>query len=261
MAEQIAPGIWWLHGTRGSNVYLVEADDGQLALVDTGFGTNVGAILREIASVGGGRPLASILLTHKHFDHVGSARILRERTGARIVIGMADCVRGASGGWVVDAPVGRSHVARFVSRWLLRRHAAGVPVDVPLEGESEVLPGVRSIPAPGHTPGSFCFEASRSRALFVGDLTISHGGSLSRPLASSHADSDQFESTLAEIASYDAAVGCPGHGKPVQTGFSESLRALAACPPRRPTPMVLARRMIRLHGFTLGMYRRRTPRR
>jgi len=35
LADLLAPGLWWLHGTRGSNVYLVEADDGQLALVDT----------------------------------------------------------------------------------------------------------------------------------------------------------------------------------------------------------------------------------
>ena len=36
-ADLVAPGTWWLRGTRGANVYLVEADDGSLVLVDTGF--------------------------------------------------------------------------------------------------------------------------------------------------------------------------------------------------------------------------------
>ena len=53
MADLLAPGLWWLHGTRGSNVYLVESDDGQLALVDTGFSSSAEAIIdAEIVSRG-----------------------------------------------------------------------------------------------------------------------------------------------------------------------------------------------------------------
>ena len=48
MADLLAPGLWWLHGTRGSNVYLVESDDGQLALVDTGFSSSAEAIIGEL---------------------------------------------------------------------------------------------------------------------------------------------------------------------------------------------------------------------
>ena len=36
-----------------------------------------------------------ILLTHTHYDHMGSAEVLREKTGAKVVVGAreADCIR------------------------------------------------------------------------------------------------------------------------------------------------------------------------
>ncbi len=36
MADEVAPGVWWLAGTRGSNVFAIELP-GQLAIVDSGF--------------------------------------------------------------------------------------------------------------------------------------------------------------------------------------------------------------------------------
>ena len=259
MAELVAPGVWWLHGTRGSNVYLLEARDGQLALVDTGFGANVEAIVSELASIGNGRPLAAILLTHQHFDHVGSALAVQKRTGARVIAGRADCARTSDDRWVIDVHTGRSHVARAVLRGLLRRQAAAVPVNLALEGKLEVLPGVIALPAPGHTPGSYCFVSKAARAIFVGDLVISHGQRLSRPLAQSHADAEQYEQTLHSFASLEMAVGCPGHGQPVLEGFGDALMTLSETLPRPPSMRGLRDRMLKLHSFTLGMYRRRTP--
>ncbi len=259
MAELVAPGVWWLHGTRGSNVYLVEAGDGQLALVDTGFGSNVEAIVSELAAVGNGRPLALILLTHQHLDHVGSAAAVREQTGARVVAGRADCVRGRDGGWLIDVHTGRSHVTRVVIGWLLHRRAAAVAVDLPLDGESEVLPGIVAMPAPGHTPGSYCFVSTGANAVFTGDLVISHGQRLSRPLAQSHADRNRYEQSLRSFAALEIGAGCPGHGEPLRQGFGEALRALTDSPPRRPSVRDLHERILKLRSFALGMYRRRTP--
>ena len=62
-ADLVAPGTWWLRGTRGANVYLVEADDGSLVLVDTGFRGSEAAILRALDGVAPGKPLEAILLT------------------------------------------------------------------------------------------------------------------------------------------------------------------------------------------------------
>jgi glyoxylase-like metal-dependent hydrolase (beta-lactamase superfamily II) len=259
LAELVAPGVWWLHGTRGSNVYLAEAANGELALVDTGFGSNVDAILNEIALVSGGRPLACILLTHKHLDHAGSALAIRARTGARVVAGVGDCVRRGQDGWAIEPATGRSHLARFVSRRVLRAQPAEVPVDLVMEGEAEVLPGIRAIPTPGHTAGSYCYVSDASGTAFVGDLVISHGGQLSRPLGRSHADPDGYEQSLSALASLDLATGCPGHGQPVVSGFQEALRTLSAAPRRSASPRAWLQQTMKLRAFAFGMYRRRPP--
>ncbi len=258
MADLIAPGVWWLHGTRGSNVYLVEAKDGRLAAVDTGFGSNVDAILDEIAVLGGGRPLSAILLTHDHYDHTGSALELRRRTGATAVAGAADCSLNREGQWMMEPPTGRSHVARFASRLLVHRRRAALPIDMALHGEVEVLPGIRAIPTPGHTAGSYCFVSESAGAAFVGDLVVSHHSGLSRPMALSNADGTLYETTLASFAATAPATGCPGHGRPVVTGFGEALRGLVS----RPAPPMswrrLRQRLARLRAFADHMYRRRS---
>jgi glyoxylase-like metal-dependent hydrolase (beta-lactamase superfamily II) len=258
MADLIVPGVWWLHGTRGSNVYLVEAEDGRLAVVDTGFGSNVDAILEEVASVGGGRPLAGILLTHDHYDHTGSALELQRRTGATVAAGAADCYLNGDGQWMMEPPTGRSHVARFVSRLLVHRHRVGLPIDAPLGGETEVLPGIRAIPAPGHTRGSYSYVSTRAGAAFVGDLVIGHRWGLSRPMAMSNADNAQYEATLASFAEAAPPVGCPGHGHPVVGGFPEALRVLAGGPTPRMSLRRLRQRFVKLQAFAGQMYRRRS---
>ncbi len=262
MADVVVPGVWWLHGTRGSNVYLVEASDGQLALVDTGFGSNVDPVIDEVAAVGGGRPLARILLTHDHVDHMGAAAALRSRTGAAVAAGVEDCTGGPGAGYSIGPVMGRSHVVRFLSRWLLRRRVAPLTVDVPLAGEVEVLPGIVAIPAPGHTPGSYVFVAAHLDAAFAGDLVISHGGRLSRPLARANTDNVLYERTLAAIASRAAEAGCPGHGQPLADGFRAALQELVVRPRPRLTPASVRGRLTALGSFAHHMHRRRVaPRR
>lgn len=259
MADLVAPGVWWLHRTRGSNVYLVEAADGQLALVDTGFGANTGAILDEVASVANGRPLARILLTHSHFDHIGAALELRRRTGALVVAGLGDCIPSAGGTFAIAPATGRSHMARFVSRWLFRRRPASLPVDFAIDSESEVLPGIVAVPTPGHTPGSVCYIAAAARTAFVGDMVISHARRLSRPMALANADDDLYGRTLAEFALRAPDAGCPGHGQPLESGFGEAIQELAARSRRPRSIGGIRRRAARMRTFLRHMYRRRMP--
>lgn len=258
MAEVVIPGVWWLHGTRGSNVFLVEADDGQLALVDTGFGASAREILREVEEVAGGRPLAGILLTHYHADHAGSAAALHRATGAPIALGRGDC-REHAGQLIVRPTVGRTHVARFIVRRLHGEESRPAVVAWPIDGEREVLPGIRAVPVPGHTGGSCVYEVPRLAAAFVGDLVISHGGSLSRSMRMANRDDDEYLATLASYAGRAPQHGFPGHGTPVLGSFGDGLRELAALPRRRPSPALFVGRAQRMFNFTRGLLRRRQP--
>ena len=255
MADLLAPGLWWLHGTRGSNVYLVEADDGQLALVDTGFASSAAAILDEVAAHGG--RLSGILLTHMHRDHSGAAAAVREATGARVFLGRGDCLdRGGQA--FLHPTVGRTHVARFLAGRFQRSHAADVPVDVCIDGETDVLPGVRAVPVPGHTPGSCCFVADRLGAAFVGDLVISHGGELTRSMRLANHDDEQYLESIRQFAAVVPEAGLPGHGVPVMTGFGGALRELAALPRRRTGLRTTAERAVRMSRFGRQLSRKRT---
>jgi glyoxylase-like metal-dependent hydrolase (beta-lactamase superfamily II) len=247
--DEVLPGVWWLRGTRGCNVFIAEADDGSLFAVDTGFGDSAEAILAAVTEIGRGRPLAHLLITHAHADHAGAAEAIVSATGARVAAGVGDC-RATASGWEL-----RPHLVRGPGR------EGGVAVALAIDGECEVLPGVRAVPTPGHTPGSVCFLLDRAGAAFVGDLVIIHGTELTRPLRRANHDDALYLRTLRVFA--DAAPGAclPGHGPPLLSGFDARLRELADLPRRSAlNPRGFYTRMRRLAGFSRGVGSRRQGR-
>lgn len=257
MAERLADGLWWLHGTRGSNVFLVEADDGRLALVDTGFGDSAQHILADLPCAAGGRPLSAILLTHRHADHTGAAEAIRAATGAIVVAGRGDCIE-ERGAIVMRPTIGRSHVARLARR-RMRNGTGVIPIDIAVDREHEVLPGILAVPVPGHTNGSLCFVSKRIGAAFVGDLVISHKGSLSRSMRAANRDDALYLETMRTFAATVPEIGLPGHGLPIMSGFGDALRELSLLPRRPTTPRTTLERATRMARFTHGMWRRRKP--
>ena len=260
MADQIVPGVWWLRGTRGSNVYLVEAQDGQLLLVDTGFAASAPGVIADLATVARGRPVSQILLTHAHVDHAGAAMQLREQLGAQVVAGAKDCTSHGRGGWVLHEATGRSHRARRVIQKLLGP-VASVPVvivDRPLDGEVAVAPGILAVPTPGHTPGSYCYVDEQRGVAFVGDLVISHRDALTRPMAVANVNDTHYLASLRSFADRAPQMGCAGHGRPVTESFAAQLRHLATMPRRSMlSPFGVLQRARRLRSFASEIARQR----
>lgn len=258
MADLLAPGIWWLHGTRGSNVYLVEAGDGELLLIDCGFGTSAAAIERELAIHAEGRPLSRILLTHSHLDHSGAAAALRERLGARVIAGAGDTAL-LDGGRVLARPGGGRPLRRLVRAARRTPVAQAIPVDDVIEGEVELAAGLLAVPVPGHTPGSYCFMDTQRGVAFVGDLVISHRDGLARPMRVANADDREYLASLTAFAERAPERGCPGHGRPVLEGFNEQMRELAVLPRRSMlSPALLGQRVARLWSFATNVGRARS---
>lgn len=263
MADHIADGVWWLHGTRGSNVYAVEAGD-HLLVVDTGFRNSLEAILAELEEIAPGRRLTRILLTHAHRDHSGAAAALRGETGARVVAGMGDTHLDHAGFRVLAGGRARHRVVSRFARFLARRPVtvAGIEVDEALEGDCEVVPGVRAVAVPGHTPGSYCFVLEDRGIAFVGDLVISHPERLARPMAMTNADDRQYLESLAAFAAIAPATGCPGHGHPVIDTFGGRIRETASYPRRHIlAPSLIVERARLMARFTARVARRRLPHR
>jgi glyoxylase-like metal-dependent hydrolase (beta-lactamase superfamily II) len=155
---EVLPGIHRIPRIKGPNAYLLEGED--LTLIDTGWPGNAPTILSYIRALGWQTDqLARILITHGHPDHTGSARFLREETGARVLAHAADTQRDRTG-----VPVVRHVGMLFMPLPSVWR----VSVDMALvDGDSlPVMGGLRVVHAPGHTPGSICFYLEDSNTPF-----------------------------------------------------------------------------------------------
>ncbi|MCC6236453.1 MAG: MBL fold metallo-hydrolase [Dehalococcoidia bacterium] len=255
MAEAVAEGAWWLHGTRGCNVFLVRTGDA-LVLIDTGFASSLEGIVRDVATVAPGEAVTHVLLTHAHPDHAGAAEALRQHYGARLVAGAGDC-EVVSGRAVLREAVGRSHRMRRLLEWWRGTPRAHVVIEEPLEGERRVA-GLLAVPTPGHTPGSYCYVLEHAGLAFVGDLVISHRDGLARPLKWANDDDARYLETLATFAARAPEAGCAGHGPPVTSGFRAQLLGLSRLPRRNPwSPRGAVARLRRLRSFGGAISRKR----
>ena len=157
-------------GTGSSRVeaclgYLIDHRDGVL-LFDTGMGSrpDVDAHYQPrrhdlpTALAGAGARLDQVTLVtncHLHFDHCGGNHLF---AGRPIYVQRRE---------LDDA---RSRDDYTIREWVDAPGARYVPVD----GELEVLPGLRLVPAPGHTPGSqvVVVEAGGPRVVIGGDMAV-----------------------------------------------------------------------------------------
>jgi glyoxylase-like metal-dependent hydrolase (beta-lactamase superfamily II) len=86
---KIVDGIHQVDGVN-CNVYLVEDAD-KLILIDTGLPRSDKKIVKYIESlVRKPTDVSTIVLTHFHIDHVGSAKKMKELTNAQVAVHEAD---------------------------------------------------------------------------------------------------------------------------------------------------------------------------
>ncbi|HYO14924.1 MAG TPA: MBL fold metallo-hydrolase [Thermoanaerobaculia bacterium] len=221
------------------NVFLVGepgARDRSWALVDTGLGTSVEAIQQAAGERFGPARPAAIILTHGHFDHVGSARRLAEMWGAPIYAHRLEMpyLTGRSDYPPPDPTVGGGAVATLGSRFFPKSGTDLQPWVEPLPEDGTVpgMPGWRWIHTPGHTPGHVALFRDADRTLIAGDafVTTRQESFLSvmtrrqevwRPPAYFTPDWEAARRSVQELAALRPNVAGTGHGVPM---FGESLR-------------------------------------
>jgi hydroxyacylglutathione hydrolase len=157
-------------GPSGNNTYLLP---GRIpTLVDAGVGKpeHLDDVARELA----GQPLALLLVTHGHSDHVGGVPAIRERwPGVRV-----------------------------------RQFAAG---DNPISDDEAIDAGdgaLTSIYTPGHAPDHCCFADGED--IFCGDLARA-GGTIVIP-AGRGGDLTQYLASLNRVRELRPRRLLPGHG-------------------------------------------------
>lgn len=215
--------------------YLLLDDDGRVHVVDPGYGTpeNVAVVRGALEEVAPGADLASVIVTHLHADHIGSAEQLRAQTGASIVVHERE--QRALHGLRTDEPSfdgwGVPEDRRPELEALRARRPSGpsLEADLLLRGDTDRLDirgwSITALHTPGHTPGSMSLRLPELGAVLTGDHVLPHvfpglglgGSSVSNPVA-------DYLSSLDLVAAFDDEV-LPGHGYRF-TGIADRSRAL-----------------------------------
>ena len=167
----------------------------------------------------GGGKLRLIYITHAHFDHYGSARALRERTGAPIAIHAADGAAMAAG----ETPLRLVRERGWLGRLLLplaERVLDPEPTqaDVLLaEGQPVSAYGLDAVVmhTPGHTPGSSSLILATEVA-FVGDLLSTVGRLHAQNLYAS--DWSQLAASVSRLKRQSLSRIYAGHGRRPASG-------------------------------------------
>ena len=160
-------------GASGVSSFLITTPQGHI-LLDTGFATTVPRIRESVEQLGFKLADIKIILnSHAHFDHAGGHALMKQLTGASIMMSEADAALLASGGTNDFAPYSRDMIGYAPARTdrLLR------------DGDKVTLGGTTLTChlTPGHTKGCTTWtmevteDGKRHQVLFFGSTSLLSG--------------------------------------------------------------------------------------
>ncbi len=186
-AMEIAPGVFYAEiggGISRSNVFFVRSESSWV-LVDAAS-AHCAPTIRAMAEslFGADLPPASILLTHYHPDHAGSALDLARAWDCPVYLhpdelplAIADdfstfeWYANPLDRWIV-LPVLRAMPRRRVEAMFARSNLRGIARAFDPAAALPDLPGWQCIPTPGHTPGHIALFRPEDRVLIAGDALV-----------------------------------------------------------------------------------------
>jgi glyoxylase-like metal-dependent hydrolase (beta-lactamase superfamily II) len=201
--EKIARGVYQVGGSDLSDpadaaVYVVEHDSG-LVMIDCGAGMAPCSLVENMKEAKcDPDALDTLILTHCHVDHIGSAPFFREKYKCRVVA------------HELDADAIESGDPRRTASRLYGVDLPRTTVDARLKGGHEVIPigggEIHCLHTPGHTPGSISLYLDRDglRILFGQDIH----GPFSREFGS---DMARWRESMETLLGIEADILCEGH--------------------------------------------------
>ena len=205
------------------NAFLIIEDSG-LALVDSGLPKNEKKILKYIESIGG-KPddLKIILITHADGDHIGSAKALRELTGAKIFASAFEAACAAKG-----MPPREPNASNPLLKLLFSLTAKmfiypPTKVDqIVKDGDTlPILGGLRVISTPGHTPDHVSYYSPSHNILLAGDSLRTSKEQIYNAVSPFTWDEGKQNNSVRLQAQLKPEIVCVGHGAVVKEAASK----------------------------------------
>ncbi|MCC9195721.1 MBL fold metallo-hydrolase [Arthrobacter sp. zg-Y820] len=218
------------------NTYLVEDDNG-LAIIDAGLPGMWPELVRAVKELGyGPGSVSALVLTHAHFDHVGTAARIRQKFRTPILVHDADRYIAAHPYryehennrflYPVRYPRSIPYLGAMTAAGAL--NVRGVTDVHSLGGDSgSSLPGrPRILHTPGHTAGHVALHYPERDALICGDSLVTlnpYTGAKGPQIVSGAATANSPEAleSLGLLAKTKAPLLLTGHGEP-WTGGAEA---------------------------------------
>jgi glyoxylase-like metal-dependent hydrolase (beta-lactamase superfamily II) len=232
-SQEITPDILIMNFTVVNACLVGNPDNGtdKWVLVDTGLENSADFILQCVEDRFGrdSRPQA-IILTHGHFDHVGSVIKLSEMWDVPAYIHKLEMpyVTGKKDYPLADPTVDEGMVAKMSQTFPhtsidIGFRAAALPNDGSIPG----MPGWRWVHTPGHTEGHVSLFREKDRVLIVGDAfcttkqeslmsVITHSGQISGPPKYLTTDWKEAETSVRNLRDLKPSLAIPSHGEPMK---------------------------------------------
>lgn len=221
-----------------SNNVLLKSRAGHV-LIDSGYSRDAALTLSLLRHPEGlhEAPLARLVNTHCHSDHMGGNAAIRAHYGCAIALPEGEAALVDA--WDEDALLlayADQRAERFAYDELIR---AG---EVRVWGDLEW----RALPAPGHDMGALVFFNPEHRLLVSGDALWANGYGLIMPPEIDPRALPATRATLQMIAGLDARVVIPGHGAPFAEVGAALERAFARTAAFEADPLRTARHALKV---------------
>jgi glyoxylase-like metal-dependent hydrolase (beta-lactamase superfamily II) len=221
-----------------ANNVLLKSPAGHV-LVDTGYVRHAPLTLALLASPRGlgAEPLAQVVNTHCHSDHMGGNAAVARAYGCGIAVPEGEVAAiEAWDGKALLLDYADQDAERFTPAAALRAGECHVWGDLEWE----------AIAAPGHDMGALCFYNAEHRILISGDALWEHGFGFVMPPAIEPAALPATRVTLERLAELDVRVVIPGHGEPFADFGAAIERALSRVEAFEADPLRLARHAVKV---------------
>ncbi len=231
-SQEILPDILFMSFTI-VNAFLVGDPDNKdgWVLVDTGLENSADFIMESAEERFGkdSNPLA-IILTHGHFDHVGSVKKLSEFWNVPVYIHRLEMpyITGEKDYPIPDPTVDQGMVAKMSPTFPHTSIDIGFrAVALPDDGSVPGMPAWRWIHTPGHTDGQVSLFRERDRVLIVGDAfsttkqesllsVLMQDEQISGPPKYLTTNWDAARKSVEILMSLNPSLAITSHGKPMK---------------------------------------------